>query len=41
MSSAQTINGNATHIPTPATVDLKLEVVVIPVADVDRPQRLD
>ena len=39
MSSAQTINGNATHIPTPATVDLKLEVVVIPVSDVDRAKR--
>ena len=36
MSSTQTINEHATHIPTPAMVDLKLEVVVIPVSDVDR-----
>jgi catechol 2,3-dioxygenase-like lactoylglutathione lyase family enzyme len=36
MSSTQTVNERATGIPTPATVDLKLEVVVIPVSDVDR-----
>jgi catechol 2,3-dioxygenase-like lactoylglutathione lyase family enzyme len=37
--STQTINEDATHIRTAATVDLKLEVVVIPVADVDRAKR--
>ena len=37
--STQTINEHATQIPTPATVDLKLEVVVIPVSDVDRAKR--
>jgi catechol 2,3-dioxygenase-like lactoylglutathione lyase family enzyme len=36
MSSTQTVNERATRIPTPAMVDLKLEVVVIPVSDVDR-----
>jgi catechol 2,3-dioxygenase-like lactoylglutathione lyase family enzyme len=39
MSSTQTIKENATPITTPATVDLKLEVVVIPVSDVDRAKR--
>src|SRR5687767_12172949 len=39
MSSTQTINERATHIPTPAMVDLKLEVVPIPVSDVDRAKR--
>jgi catechol 2,3-dioxygenase-like lactoylglutathione lyase family enzyme len=39
MSSTQTINAHATHMPTPAMVDLKLEVVVIPVSDVDRAKR--
>ena len=39
MSSTQTINEHATHVPTAATVDLKLEVVVIPVSDVDRAKR--
>src|SRR5262245_27621296 len=34
--SVQTINEDATQIRAAATVDLKLEVVVIPVADVDR-----
>ena len=34
--STQTIHEDATHIGTPATTDLKLEVVVIPVSDVDR-----
>ena len=34
--STQTIRKDATQIPTPATVDLKLEVVVIPVSDVER-----
>ncbi len=39
MSSTQTRNEQATEIPSPATVDLKLEVVVLPVADVDRAKR--
>ena len=39
MSSTQTINEHATEIPTAATVDLKLEVVVVPVSDVDRARR--
>src|SRR5262244_4655224 len=36
MGSTQMINEHATQAPTAATVDQKLEVVVIPVADVDR-----
>jgi catechol 2,3-dioxygenase-like lactoylglutathione lyase family enzyme len=39
MSSPQISKGHATQIPAAATVDLKLEVVVIPVADVDRAKR--
>jgi catechol 2,3-dioxygenase-like lactoylglutathione lyase family enzyme len=39
MSTAQTSNEDATRIPTAATVALKLEVVIIPVADVDRAKR--
>ena len=39
MSTTQTINERATPPATAATVDLKLEVVVIPVADVDRAKR--
>jgi catechol 2,3-dioxygenase-like lactoylglutathione lyase family enzyme len=39
MSTTQTINEFATHAPTAATVDLKLEVVVLPVSDVDRSKR--
>ena len=39
MSSTQVSNEQATQIPTAATVDLKFEVVVIPVADVDRAKR--
>jgi len=39
MSSTQTINGDAASISTVAAVDLKLEVVVIPVSDVDRAKR--
>ena len=39
MSSTQTGNEHATQTPTAATVDLKLEVVVLPVADVDRAKR--
>jgi catechol 2,3-dioxygenase-like lactoylglutathione lyase family enzyme len=37
--STQTISKDTTKIPTPATVDLKLEVVVIPVSDVERAKR--
>jgi len=36
VSTTQTITEDATQSRTPATVDLKLEVVVIPVADVAR-----
>jgi catechol 2,3-dioxygenase-like lactoylglutathione lyase family enzyme len=39
MSTTQTMNELATQTPTAATVDLKLEVVVIPVSDVDRAKR--
>ena len=39
MSSTQTSHERATDIPRAATVDLKLEVVVIPVSDVDRAKR--
>jgi catechol 2,3-dioxygenase-like lactoylglutathione lyase family enzyme len=39
MTSTQTIKEHATQTPTAATVDLKLEVVVIPVSDVDRAKR--
>jgi catechol 2,3-dioxygenase-like lactoylglutathione lyase family enzyme len=39
MSSTQTINEPATLTPTAATVDFKLEVVVLPVSDVDRAKR--
>jgi catechol 2,3-dioxygenase-like lactoylglutathione lyase family enzyme len=39
MSSTQMSNEHATQIPTAATVDAKLEVVVIPVSDVDRAKR--
>jgi catechol 2,3-dioxygenase-like lactoylglutathione lyase family enzyme len=39
MSSTQTTNEQATRIPAAAAVDLKLEVVVLPVADVDRAKR--
>ena len=38
MSSTQTVNEHATRIPTTA-IDLKLEVVPLPVADVDRAKR--
>jgi catechol 2,3-dioxygenase-like lactoylglutathione lyase family enzyme len=37
--STQTIRQDTTQISTAATVDLKLEVVVIPVSDVDRTKR--
>jgi catechol 2,3-dioxygenase-like lactoylglutathione lyase family enzyme len=39
MSTAQTSNEQATRIPTAGSVDLKLEVVIIPVSDVDRAKR--
>jgi catechol 2,3-dioxygenase-like lactoylglutathione lyase family enzyme len=39
MSSTQIIKEPSTQATTAATVDLKLEVVVIPVADVDRAKR--
>src|SRR5213083_1562145 len=39
MSSTQVSNEHATQIPSPAKVDLKLEIVVIPVSDVDRAKR--
>ena len=39
MSSTQMSNEHATQIPSAATVDLKLEVVVIPVSNVDRAKR--
>ena len=39
MSSTQTSNEQATQIPSAGTVDMKLEVVVIPVSDVDRAKR--
>ena len=39
MSSTQMSTEQATQIPTAAAVDLKVEVVVIPVSDVDRAKR--
>ena len=39
MSSTQMSTEHATQMPSAATVDLKLEVVVIPVSDVDRAKR--
>lgn len=39
MSTTQTNAERATSLPTAATVDLKLEVVVLPVSDVDRAKR--
>jgi catechol 2,3-dioxygenase-like lactoylglutathione lyase family enzyme len=39
MSSTQAMNGRATQEPNTATVDQKLEVVVVPVSDVDRTKR--
>jgi catechol 2,3-dioxygenase-like lactoylglutathione lyase family enzyme len=39
MSTTQTSKERATETATAATVDLKLEVVVIPVSDVDRAKR--
>jgi catechol 2,3-dioxygenase-like lactoylglutathione lyase family enzyme len=37
--STQMRNEDATHLPGAAAVDLKLEVVIIPVSDVDRAKR--
>jgi catechol 2,3-dioxygenase-like lactoylglutathione lyase family enzyme len=37
--STQTINADTTHVPAIAPVDLKVEVIAIPVADVDRAKR--
>jgi len=37
--STQILNEGATQTRTPVTIDQKLEVVVIPVADVDRARR--
>jgi catechol 2,3-dioxygenase-like lactoylglutathione lyase family enzyme len=39
MSSTQTVNEHPTQIAAAAAVDLKLEVVPLPVADVDRAKR--
>ena len=39
MSNAQTLNEHVTEVPGVGSVDLKLEVVVIPVSDVDRAKR--
>ena len=39
MSSAQVRSGTAIETPGARTVDMKLEVVVIPVSDVDRAKR--
>ena len=39
MSSTQMSTEHATQMPSAATVDLKLEVVVVPVSDVDRAKR--
>jgi catechol 2,3-dioxygenase-like lactoylglutathione lyase family enzyme len=39
MSSTQMSTEHATQVPTAAAVDLKLEVVVLPVSDVDRAKR--
>src|SRR5467141_954483 len=39
MSSAQTSKEQATKIPSAGTVETKLEVVVLPVSDVDRAKR--
>jgi catechol 2,3-dioxygenase-like lactoylglutathione lyase family enzyme len=39
MSGTQMSKESVAHVPTPAAVDLKLEVVVIPVSDVDRAKR--
>src|SRR4030095_15082773 len=39
MSSTQISNEHTTQIPSAATVDLKLEGVVVPLSDVDRAKR--
>jgi hypothetical protein len=40
MSGTETINEHATQIPGTATAELKLEVAIIPVSDVDRAKGL-
>jgi hypothetical protein len=40
MSGTETIHEHTTPPASAATVDLKLEVVIIPVADVDRAEAL-
>jgi catechol 2,3-dioxygenase-like lactoylglutathione lyase family enzyme len=39
MSSTQVSNEHATQVPSAGTIDTKLEVVIIPVSDVDRAKR--
>ena len=39
MSSTQTSSEHATRVPSAGMVDMKLEVVVIPVSDIDRAKR--
>jgi len=39
MSRMQTMDGHASHRPDTAPVDQKLEVVIIPVSDVDRAKK--
>jgi len=39
MSTTQMSSEHTTQTPTAGTVDLKLEVVVLPVSDVDRAKR--
>ena len=39
MSTTQTSNAHAAQAPSVGAVDTKLEVVVLPVADVDRAKR--
>jgi catechol 2,3-dioxygenase-like lactoylglutathione lyase family enzyme len=39
MNSTQTIHEQGARTPTPAIVDLKVEVVILPVTDVDRAKR--
>ncbi len=39
MSSTQLSNEHATHIPGAEMIDMKLEVVIIPVSDIDRAKR--
>ena len=39
MSNTQTVNEHATRTATAAAVDLKVEVIPLPVSDVDRAKR--